>query len=68
MLPRIRDLLQGDDAPRKIIIAAVPDRLVEPLEQVSAEILGDLDEPENGIYIVLPIARIAGLREQATPP
>jgi hypothetical protein len=62
LLPSIRDLLQADDAPRRIIFAAVPDELVDPIAAVTERVLGDLRERGNGILIVVPVSRIVGFR------
>jgi hypothetical protein len=63
LLPSIRDLLQSDDAPRRIIFTTVPDHVVDPLIVVTERILGDLHERGNGTLIALPVARVVGLRE-----
>jgi hypothetical protein len=60
ILPTIRDLLQSDDAPRRVIFAAVPDETVDRLVQVTERILGDLRERGNGIFVALPLARVVG--------
>jgi hypothetical protein len=64
LLPRIRDLLQSDDAPRKIVMSIVPDDLVDRLVDGTQEVLGDLSVPGNGILAVLPVERIVGMRER----
>lgn len=63
LLPRIRDLLQSDDAPRKMVMSIVPDDTAERIVSVTEEILGDLSEPSKGILAVLPVERVIGLRE-----
>ena len=63
LMPTVRDLLQSDDAPRRIIFTTVPDHIVDPLIQATERVLGDLYEQGNGTLIALPIARIVGLRE-----
>jgi len=62
ILPSIRDLLQADDAPRRIIFAAVPDALIDPIVAVTERILGDLRERGNGVLVVLPVSRVVGFR------
>ena len=64
MLPSIRDLLESDDAPRRIIFSIVRDDLVEPLASATRQVLGDLREAQNGILFVLPVTRVFGLRER----
>jgi hypothetical protein len=63
LLPTIRSLLQSDDAPRRVIFAAVPDWLIDPLIAETERILGDLRERGNGILLVFPITRAVGLRQ-----
>lgn len=62
LLPKIRDLLQNDDAPRKMVFAIVPDETVDRLVDATVEILGDMMEAGNGILFVLPVSRVVGLR------
>lgn len=61
LLPSIRDLLQADDAPRRIIFAAVPEAAVDALVLATERVLGDLRGRGNGILLVLPISRAVGL-------
>ena len=68
LLPRVRDLLQADDAPRKMIISIVPDGAVDRVVDATEEIVGDLSEPRNGILAVLPLERVVGLREASDQP
>ena len=63
LLHSIRDLLQSDDAPRRIILTAVPDHVVDRLILATEGVLGDLNERGNGTLIALAAARIVGLRE-----
>ena len=63
LLPSIRDLLQSDDAPRKTVFSIVRDELVERLIQTTTDIVGDLQQPGNGILFVIPVTRVEGLRE-----
>jgi len=62
ILPRIRDLLAGDDAPRKMVLSVVPDEAVDPLIKATEDAVGDLMRPGNGILFVMPVARVVGLR------
>ena len=63
LIPSIGDLLQSDDAPRRIIFTTVPDHVVDPLIATTERVLGDLHERGNGTLIALPVTRIVGLRE-----
>jgi len=61
ILPSIRDLLQSDDAPRRVVFTAVPDQLLDKLIEATEHVVGDLREEGNGVVMVLPIARAKGL-------
>ena len=62
LMPTIRDLLQSDDAPRKMIFSIVPDDAVDPIVDATVDMLGDPSEEGKGILFVLPVARVIGLR------
>jgi hypothetical protein len=62
LLPSIRDLLQAEDAPRKIVFSLVPDAIVDSLVRVTEQIVGDLLETGNGILFVIPVSRVVGMR------
>lgn len=68
LLPRIRDLLQSDDAPRKMVMSIVPDNTAGRIVAVTEEIVGDLSEPGNGILAVLPVELVIGLRDAPRQP
>lgn len=62
LLPTVRDLLQSDDAPRRIIFAAAGDDTVAALTEASERVLGDLRQHRNGILAVVPLSQVLGLR------
>jgi hypothetical protein len=62
LLPTIRALLQSDEAPRKAVLAVVPDVIVDALVRASEEVIGDLSDEGNGILFSLPAGRVVGLR------
>jgi nitrogen regulatory protein PII len=62
IMPSIRDLLAGDDAPRKMILSVVSGDTVEWLIKATVDAVGDLSEPGNGILFVVPVARAVGVR------
>jgi hypothetical protein len=62
LLPSIRDLLRGDDAPRKIIFSIVEEEMVPALVAATESIVGELQASGNGILVALPVARVVGLR------
>ena len=46
----------------EIILSLVDDELVDALIAAATVVLGDLNEPDNGILFVLPIERAIGVR------
>jgi nitrogen regulatory protein PII len=64
LLPSIRDLLQSDDAPRRMVLALVRDEAVDALVAATERVLGDLSKEGNGLLFVLPVSRVVGLRER----
>ena len=62
LMPSIRDLLQHDDAPRKMVFTIVPDEVVDTIVDATVDLIGDLSEPGKGILFVLPVSRVVGLR------
>jgi nitrogen regulatory protein PII len=63
IFPSIRDLLPGDEAPRKMILSVVPGDTVDRLVKATEESVGDLSKQGNGILFVLPVSRVVGLRD-----
>lgn len=66
VLPSLKDLLQPDETPRKIVFSVVADDVVDRVIQATMEVVGDLAEPGKGILFVLPVTRVMGLR--GNPP
>ena len=63
LMPTIKDLLQGDDAPRKTMFSIVENAVVDALVRATEEVLGDLSEEGKGILIVMELSRVVGFRE-----
>ncbi len=49
------------EAPGQMLISVVPSELVNTLEAVASEVLGDLSEPYNGIMIILDVEKAIGV-------
>lgn len=62
LMPSIRDLIQSDDAPRTTIFSVVPDDIVDKLANATEKLMGDLSEEGKGIFFVVPVSRVIGLR------
>ena len=63
LFPSLADLTRGSQVSQKFIFSivrdgATVDRLVEATERV----IGDLDEPGKGLFFVLPLNFVIGLR------
>ena len=67
LMPTIRDLIQADDMPRTMVFTVVPDEVVDDIANATLELMGDLSEEGKGILFVLPVAKVWGLREPASP-
>ena len=51
----------------RTIFTIIPDDLVERILAVTEQIVGDLNEPGNGILVVLPADSVHGLIEYGNP-
>ncbi len=58
-----RNLLQDTRPGNKTIMVAAPDDKVNALIQAIEYIIGNLDEPGNGVFLSLPIAEHKGISE-----
>lgn len=63
LFPSPAKLLRGEGAARKTLFAVVREpAAVEELVERTKRVLGDLDEPGEGILFTLPVTRVVGLR------
>jgi nitrogen regulatory protein PII len=63
LFPSLANLLRGDGAAQKTLFAVVREpAAVEELVERTKRVLGDLDEPGEGILFTLPVTRVVGLR------
>jgi hypothetical protein len=63
LMPTIKDLLRGDDSPRKTMFTIIENPVVDPIIEATEGILGDLTQPRKGILVVLPLGRVVGYRK-----
>ena len=68
LMPSVRDILQAEDMPRTTIISVVPDDIADRLAEATEQVLGDLSEPGKGIFFVVPVTRVLGLRPPPHSP
>ncbi len=63
LFPSLSNLLRGEGAAQKTVFAVVRDpAAVEALIAGTKRVLGNLDEPGEGILFTLPVTRVVGLR------
>lgn len=62
LMPTIKDLLQGDDAPRKTLFSIVENATADALVKATEEVLGDLSEAGKGILVVMELSKVVGFR------
>jgi nitrogen regulatory protein PII len=62
MLPSLSDVLRPRERQHRTIFSVVEgEEMVDRLIEITEEILGDLDRPNNGVLFVLPVSRVVGL-------
>jgi hypothetical protein len=65
LMPSLEDLLSGQHEEylnRSLFSIVEGEELVDRLVAATERVLGDLNQPRNGIIVVLPAARVYGLR------
>ncbi len=68
LFPSLRDVLHAEDIPRTTIFSVVPDDIADRLAEATEQVLGDRSEPGKGIFFVVPVTRVLGLRPPPRPP
>lgn len=67
LMPSLRSVLRGRETRSRLIFSVVPDGFdVDDLVRRTEGVLGPLDEEESGIFFVVPVARVEGLRAQSS--
>jgi nitrogen regulatory protein PII len=62
LIPRIEDILQhAENSNRTLFTIVYGDEIVDKVVAATQEITGDLNLPNTGILVVLPVARAYGL-------
>ena len=63
LFPSLSNMMRGGRAAQNTLFAVVPDpATVEALIEGTRRVLGNLDEPGEGILFTLPVSRAVGLR------
>lgn len=62
MMPSLGDLLRSQEHRHRTIFSVVEgEETVERLIQITENVLGDLNDPDTGMLVALPVARAAGI-------
>lgn len=62
LMPSLSDLLRTKEHRHRTLFTVVEgEEKVEELIAISQKILGNMDQPDNGVLFVLPVSRVVGL-------
>ena len=62
LMPSLSDLFKKQEHRHRTIFTVVDsEEMVDRLVDVTQKILGDLNQPHNGVLFVIPVARVVGL-------
>ncbi len=67
LMPSLSDFFVQSEELSRTVFTIIPDELVERLITVTEQIVGDLQQPGNGILVVLPADSVHGLIEYGKP-
>jgi nitrogen regulatory protein PII len=63
LMPSISDILRSREHHHRTIFSVVEgEEMVERLIEVTQNIMGDLNEPHNGVMFVVPVSRVVGFK------
>ncbi len=66
LMPSLIQLFRGQEVRHRTFFSLVHDEaMVDRLIEATQAIVGDLNQPDNGIIFVLPVSRAEGLRRPA---
>ncbi|PKO13620.1 MAG: hypothetical protein CVU39_18400 [Chloroflexi bacterium HGW-Chloroflexi-10] len=64
LFPSLHDILEHDEKLSRTLFTVVDsDEMVDKILEKTQNVIGDLNGPDTGIFIVLPVARVYGLRK-----
>lgn len=62
----LSDLMEHDEVLHRTLFSVVEDMdLVEKLVAATQRVIGDLENPETGLLVVLPVAKVYGLNKKS---
>ena len=65
LIPRLEDFITKDEESNRTIFTVIQDEsMIEKIVQVSQKIIGDFNNPNTGILIVVPVAQAYGLNRK----
>ena len=68
LMPSLEDFLPRAERLGRTIFSLVDDEsIIEKVIAATERVVGDLDQPDRGLLVVLPVSKIRGLRKD-TPP
>jgi nitrogen regulatory protein P-II 1 len=63
-IPSLEDFLPKVDRMSRTVFSVVDDdEIIEKVIDATQQVVGDLDDPDRGLFIVLPISRVYGFRK-----
>lgn len=63
LMPSLRDLFRSREHHHRTLFTVVEgEEVVDHLVAVTEKIMGDLNNPHNGVLFVLPVSRVVGFR------
>ena len=69
LMPSLEDFLpRAEHLSRTIFTMVDDDAVVERVVAATQRLVGNLDEPDRGLLMILPVAQVYGLRKQAQGP
>jgi hypothetical protein len=63
LMPSLSDFYEQNEEMSRTLFSILRDDLVEPVLAATKQVVGDLDQPGNGILMVLPMEQVHGLIE-----
>lgn len=63
LMPSLSDLLKTKEHRHRTIFTVVDsEEMVDRLIEITQDIIGNLNQPHNGVLFVIPVARVVGLK------
>ncbi len=64
LMPSLQSLLEHEELFSRTLFAVVNDEaMVERLVEAAQNVVGDLDQPDTGLVVVLPVTKVYGLKK-----